>query len=181
MSGEDLTASRCEELLQAALAEVNELENAFLRANCKVTYFRRRLRKAVVSELVAKHGRVEEEGSAEGHEEVLALAAVQHKRPCPHADDRHESREEKGAGEMLGSHAVPQVVRGQASCPEPAPSEPATSGRPKREKRPDAALECIACWCEERGKRPGVAHLYRRPCRKPPPTRGRWANKVVIS
>jgi len=53
------------------------------------------------------------------------------------------------------------------------PGEPAK--RAKRETMP-AGL-CRACWNISRGNTPGVGHLYKPPCTKPPPNRGKASGR----
>ena len=58
--------------------------------------------------------------------------------------------------------------------------KPAEQGpkRVKREAVPDGV--CRACWNTSRGKAAGVGHLYRPPCAKPAPTRGKASGRGAI-
>ena len=66
MSAQALSIDHCSQELQAALADVQRLETALVVAQTSVTFWRRRLRKATLADLVVEHGEIEEDVGRSG-------------------------------------------------------------------------------------------------------------------
>ena len=135
---------------KAALKRVHDLESELVEANATELYWRRAVRKHIIGELAA------ENGAAPGQVDANT------------GDD--DDDDEKPLADL-----VPD--RRRKAAPPPSPLD--TVAPKKRMKRPEHGVDaCIACWAAERQVTAGRAHLYRPPCLRVAPSRGKWAKKA---
>jgi len=133
-------------------------------ANAKVAFFRRLLRRGVVVELAGEFG-CDLEGDVVASQESAAAGSV--------ADDP------KGPGMGAGDDVPPPGKKSSKTPLAQAGAAPPPAGkRVKKESVPDNV--CRACWNLQRGKFAGVGHLYKPPCLKPVPVRGKAAGRGAV-
>ena len=121
-----ITVDECTRSLETALAEQHRLEVALLQAQTVVAFWRRRLRRASLSELVAHHGGSDEGVVPDTQEDAAAPAAPNPATPGAEGSQLAE----------LAAAAAP-------------PKEAPVKGRPRVKPPRD---ECLACWNESMGQ-----------------------------
>ena len=165
----ELDKASVEKFYRSACATLHDLEARLIEARARELFWRRALRRTVFSELVSQYGgEAPDTQPNEDDKDVGGPLVPVESEGVRATDTEAETQPAKDAADGVNKGAPKKNANKKSRVKQPLHDKRAYEKRPVH-----GADACVACWAAARNKSACVAHLYKPPCTREMPQRGK--------